>query len=336
MQSCIVSLAKSGFWDYQAYIVPPVTVIPLAIEVVMGVKNFYQEGMFCQEKWSELKEKIRSSYTQRPDEEARAAARRIASQIFKLVGCLLLMGGAACASVSFLPVSLAPSVACSALYAIGKIFIFSDHYKQRIIASFTPQPDEESIAARHRIAGMIVKTAVVGLAAIAILSIGAYAIVPLFSKFTWGVYLPFQTKEVVFGEYVFLGVVHGALAYHKWKQGNKSESLFHGIAAALATLFPPYYLNNDSMRLHHSFYGLIMMALPWRASKILGSLITFDSTLYMVASHRGYPEIDAYGRSVLRNYDFINLIADNFRCFCNTYSAAVVAQDLSDTIQNPG
>jgi hypothetical protein len=93
------------------------------------------------------------------------------------------------------------------------------------------------------------------------IALGAYILVPLLQKFSWAVNLPWQTKGVVLAEYLSMAVIHLGLAINKFIKKDRIGALFHLAATEAAIALPIFYWNNE-MRLHHSFYGLALMALP--------------------------------------------------------------------------
>jgi len=323
--SAINSFAKSGFWDYRNTIVPIAVATPLAIEGAILAKNIYQKPEYIKDKFTEWKDRFIKSFTPQAGETRAESIQRIAKNVFIALAALSLMASAAYLSVFLLPSALAISVAISSVFLIGKLFLNAKEYKKQIVDAFTAKPEEDPAVARKRILKNIIKTALVSAVAIAAIVIGATILIPLFTNgFSWSIALPFQTKGVVFAEYASLGLVHGGLAYSKFRKGDIAGGLFHLFGAALSFIFPAFYWNND-MRLHHSFYGLLMMALPFRATKFLGSMIVFDSSLYMLEPVRGYATAQDFVQ-----YDFINSVADNFPLFCNTYAASLIAQNIND------
>jgi len=326
--SAINSFSKSGFWDYKNIIVPTVVTLPLALNSISLLKNIYQNPKTVKEKALQFKSRIVKSFTTQPGETLRRGAIRIFKNILVTLLCAGLMGGAAFASISLLPASLSISVAISSIFLIGKLFFNAKNYKKRILEAFRPRADEVPSEAKKRITKNIIKTILIATATIALIAISTYVLYPLLTKgFSWSVHLPFQTKGVVFAEYAGIGAIHGALGYSKYKNGNKSGALFHLFAGALSFAFPTFYLNHD-MRLHHSFYGLAMMALPSKTAKFLGSLITFDSSLYMLEPVRGFPNI----YNTISGYDFINSIVDKFPLFINTYVPALIVENINKNI----
>ena len=80
------------------------------------------------------------------------------------------------------------------------------------------------------------------------------------------------------------------------------------------------------MRPHHSFYGLALMAMPSRTAKMIGSMIILDSLSYMLQPLRG--GVDASGK--FKQYDFINVIVDNFALFFNGFIGAGIAENINE------
>ncbi len=323
--SAISNFAKSGMWDYQKVIAPTAVAIPLAIEGVLLVKNFIQNPGYLKEKVVEAKHTFIDSFTRRNGEPTQDAVKRIVKNVFIALSCLALMGAAAYLSIHLLPAAMGISTAISAIILIGKLFVNASTYKNKIIEAFTAKPGEDPAIAKMRIRKSILKTVAATIILGATIAIGAHILIPLLHKFSWSVSLPFQTKAVVFCEYAALGLIHAGIAYSKYKKGDKAGAAFHLAATVAAFTFPFFYLNHE-MRLHHSFYGLALMALPSRPSKILGSMITLDSAMYMLAPIRG--GINARGR--FSSFDFINIIVNNFALFFNGMTAATITENIND------
>ncbi len=325
ISSPISSFAKSGMWDFKTSIGSAAVGIPLAIEGACLLKNMWQKPGYLKEKLLETQQTVLESFTPKTGEETREAVLRIAKNTFIVLACLAFMGAAAYLSIQFLPASMAISTAISAIILIGKLFLNAKAYKQQIIEAFTAKPEEDPLAAKSRIHTNILKTVALVCCVAGAILIGAYVLIPLLQKFSWSVSLPFQTKLVVFFEYAALGILHAGIALSKYLKGDKAGALFHLTAAVAAIAFPVFYWNHE-MRLHHSFYGLAMMALPSRTAKILGSAITFDASLYMLEPLRGgYVAPGDFVR-----YDFINIIVDRFPLFFKGYTAASIAENVND------
>jgi hypothetical protein len=314
----IYSFAESGFWDYRNQIVSIAVGVPLAVEGIQMIKHIYQKPQIIKEKWHESRQILKHSFSIQSNEKRADVIKRIAKNVSMMLGCVSLMGGAVALSIYLLPASMSLSVAISSVLLIGKVFLHTREYKKQIVESFTPYDGEDRRAARYRILKTAIKTGVVAAAALIAIAVGGYVIIPLFSQFSWHVDLPFQTKPIVFLEYAMMGLLHLGVAIDQFRKGNRSRAIFHLTSAALSLFFPATYWNDRVMRLHHSFYGLLFMALPFRAARFLGSIVTFDSLLYKIAPYRGSPECG--------QYDFINSIVDHFSLFWNSYVASILAQ----------
>lgn len=328
--SAITNFAKSGVWDYKNIIIPAAVGIPLAVEGVILAKTIYQKPHVIKEKWGAAKKAIIQSFTIQPGESQKDGILRIAKNTFILLSCLALMATAAYFSIVLLPSALAITTALSTIFLIGKLFLNAKQYKKQLIAAFTAQEGEDPAAAKSRIRKNILKAIAITLISAATIGIGAYIIAPMIAHgFSWAVSLPLQTKGVVFAEYASVGLLHAGLACYKWKKGDRWGALFHVFAAALSFIFPAFYWNTD-MRLHHSFYGLLMMATPFRSLQFLGTVVSLDSALYILAPLRGYTSVDALGFTRFNQYDFINTIVDNYPLYAGAYAGALIAQNIND------
>jgi hypothetical protein len=235
------------------------------------------------------------------------------------LGILGAMAGAATMALLRLPASIAKICAVASAYFIAKVACNAKNYKDQIVHAFTVQKGEDLGEEHKRIWINVCKALVLCAITALLVTFGCYLIPPLLlNGFSWSFTLPFQTPAVVFAEYASLGLLHGYEAIKSWQEGNKAAAAFHLVAAVMGFVFPSYYLSHD-MRLHHSSYGLLMMALPSRPLQYLGSIITFDSSLYLMYSK-------------YNTTDFINLIVANFSLFINGVGAAAIESDLSNSI----
>lgn len=309
----ISQLINNGMREYQQPITAFTAAAPLAIEGGILIKNILKNPRFPIEKAIELKKRAISAFTPQDHETTERATLRISKNVFLLIGFLALAGAVFYVSLHFLPMAAAIPVALTAIFYAGKAILGAPEFFKQ----FSIQPGESLEEGRKRIAKLILKVAVVGILSIGALALGAYVVYPmLMTGFSWRVSLPFQTKPVVFAEYAFVGLVHLGLAIHNYIKGDKQNALFHLFAAGLAFMFPIYYWNNE-MRLHHSFLGLILMALPFRATKFIGSVITFDSSLYLLGKRS--------------NFDFMNIFWGNFPLYAGTLSSAMLAEGVNDS-----
>lgn len=328
--SAINQFALSGVWDYRNVIVPIAVGVPLAVEGSVLAKNIYQKPQVIKEKLNDLKNKIIESFTLHENENRHVGIIRVAKNYFTLLSCLALMAIAVYFSVTLLPISISITMAISAIFLIGKLFVNVGEYKRQLIDAFTAREGENAEEANKRIRKNIFQAALAVIVTAATIAIGAYILAPMITNgFSWAVSLPFQTKGVVFAEYASLGLLHGSIAYHKWKKGDRWDALFHLFCGALSFIFPAFYWNHD-MRLHHSFYGLALMATPYRPLRFLGGMVTLDSALYFLEPWRGYISVDGWGWSHHNEYDFINTIVDNYPLYAGTYAASLLIENIND------
>lgn len=331
--SAIDQFALSGVWDYRNVIVPLAAGVPLALEGAKLAKNIYEKPEVIREGLHSLKNKAIDFFTLRPSEGKSEGIQRIAKNCFYLFLCLTLMALACYFSATLLPSTLAVTAALSSVVMIGKCFVNGAKYKEQLVDAFSRREDESLSDAKRRIGKNILKVALFAIGLGVAITVGICVLWPMISNgFSWAVSLPFQTKGVVFAEYASLGLIHGGLAYKKWKEGNKLGALFHIFAAALSFIFPAFYWNND-MRLHHSFYGLALMATPYRPLQFFGSLVTLDSALYFIEPWRGYISTTAAGLPQKNEYDFINTVVDNYALYAGTYAGALALEDANNTFE---
>lgn len=332
--SAINQFALSGVWDDRNIIVPMAVGVPLAVEGAILAKNIYQRPEAVRDGLVSLKNKIIEFFTLRPDEERSDGIKRIAKNCFLLLVCFALMALVCYFSATFLPTSLAITTAFSSVVMIGKCFVNGAKYKQQIKEAFSIREGESMSDAKKRIGKNILKVALFAIGLGVAIAFSVCVLWPMLSNgFSWMVYLPFQTKGVVFAEYASLGLIHGALACKKWKEGNRTGALFHIFAAALSFIFPACYWNND-MRLHHSFYGLALMATPYRPLQFFGSLVTLDSVLYFIEPWRGFISTNAAGLPQKNEYDFINTVVDNYSLYAGCYTGALAVEDVNSAFEN--
>ncbi len=324
----MTQLAKTGFFDYAGVIGPVAASLPLVIGTGVLVKKIYDNPKIIDQKCSELKEWVVTSFTPHGSD----AARRIAENIFKL---LLVLG--VCATIIYfsavlLPIAMAIPIAIQLVFRVGKFCVdYNENVKsiKKYFDSLKMGKFEDRAVWRKRVAKEIVKIVLPLVILGAILTCAGIIVSPLITGgFQWHLSVPFQTKAVVFLEYAAVGLLHLGLAARSWRKGNRAEALFHLFATALSFGFPSFYLSNNDMRLHHSFYGLILMALPSRTAKIFGSFVTFDSILYAVANPRG-----GFLNGKFVEYDFINTVLEQFKLFLALFSASLIVESISASIK---
>lgn len=320
MISCISSILEKGFWFSSPKIPPAIVSIPLAIESSALIYNTCKNPGFFKTKFIEAKGGVCDFLHQKEGESNRHAIWRRVYQVVAGLGILGAMAGAVKLAL-VLPATISKTCAVFSIYLIGKVSLNAKNYKDQLVHAFTAQPGESSSETHKKIWINVCKVLALCALAATLITFGCYILPPLIiNGFSWSVTLPWQTPAVVFAEYACLGLIHSYEAFTSWRNKDMASAGFHSLAAVLGFVFPSYYLSHE-MRLHHSSYGLLMMALPIRPLQFLGSIVTFDSFLYLVDP-------------LYNTTDFINLIVANFSMFFNGFSAAVVENDLNKSLQN--
>lgn len=299
----IIEFIESGVWDYREQIASIVPAIPLVIEGGTLAKNLYHNPSYLSDKAQEVKAWALHAFTPEEGEESSAAISRISRNIFISLVFTGITGAAVIGAALWLPSSMALPVALSTLIFMGK---GACHVPQ-LVEQFKVRADHDPAEEKKRIALLAVKAALV-LAALITTAVLVYSVAPeLIYGDIFSISFPFPESELItFLEYAAVGVVHLGLAAHKYTKGNPKEALFHLFAGALGFIFPLWYWQGPEMRLHHSFTGLIMMAIPFRPIQILGSFITLDSSFYMMVDYRNSSDImnviDHYPNNFIGGY----------------------------------
>lgn len=325
----IYNFVKSGCWEYKDIIGPAVCAIPLAVESGIFLKNAYQQPQILKKKFDSGKKFLVDAFTAPEKTTTKAKVLHVSKNIFITLLACSVAGTLAYLSIVFLPSSMAISVAMLSIFYTGKFFLEG----KKFLNNLKIQKDETKVQAKKRITVLVIKT----IAKVALLlTVGTvftlFVAKPLLiSGFTWHLKLPFQTNLVVFLEYASVGVLHLGLAGRSFLKKNKKDALFHLFAGALSFIFPTHYLHTK-MRLHHSFYGLILMALPYRSAKFIGTLVTLDSASYFISPKRGYFSVSDWGTKNFNSYDFINVLVGKFSALFKSYSTALAGQEINDTL----
>jgi hypothetical protein len=138
-----------------------------------------------------------------------------------------------------------------------------------------------------------------------------YLILQMREQFTWQISLPYQTWAIVWGEYASLAVFFLPQMTGRFRM----KHILYLAALMGCFIFPLFYSRqSEKMRLHHSFYGLILMALPVRCLQWLGTFVCLDSLMYMWLPERGY-----YNGDTFVSYDCINILWENLRLVYTLY-----------------
>lgn len=236
---------------------------------------------------------------------------------------LVVLAGVSCCPFFILPCAFAIPCALVAAYSVGKLFYTvqqNPKYIQKVqdyLKDAFQQRSDEDINVFHarrweaikRIAFCTFIFAVV----VTSTCIAPYLAIMLAkgsSIWALGV-MPFQSKAVVFAEYLFVGILHAIQAARFLKKEERSRAIFHGMAALSAVFFPFWYMfaPGAEMRLHHSFLGLVLQLAPWQAVRTLGTFIVLDSSLYCFTPQRGYqqPQLE-----MMTEYDYMDTVYENF------------------------
>lgn len=150
---------------------------------------------------------------------------------------------------------------------------------------------------------------------VCLLMIGAtmlmYIILEIVSEqFMWQIHLPYQTRSIVWVEYVSLSVFLLPQICGKFSM----KHLLYLVALMGCLFFPWFYSQQSDMRLHHSFYGLVLIALPVRCLQWLGLCVCLDSLMYVWFPERGYWKDETFV-----SYDCINVLWENVKLVYTLY-----------------
>jgi hypothetical protein len=209
--------------------------------------------------------------------------------------------------VALLSIYLSGKVLCSLCQASKKIRSIRDYLKE----GFKKGPNETLEAFRDRrwqVIKCIIKYTLLFSAATGVICFASKLISILRqAKSFWSItdQLPYQTQSVVMAEYFAVGILHLAQAICKEKADNKQAAFFHVLSAVLTFFFP---LHQMPTRLHHSFVGLALQLSPCRPVRFFGSMVTFDSALYLFSSDRALVD----NKGVIEHYyDYMNTVTEN-------------------------
>lgn len=320
----ITTISRSFVWENCAAIIPAtVIIIPLAIEIGCFFKNLYHDPKIIEKKWGAFKTTIHQAYHRGLNESEEEFHTRYKKNVILSAVALVALAGVSCCPFFILPCAFAIPCALVAVYSVGKlIYTIQQNPKsiqkvQDYLKDAFQQRTDEDInvfhARRWEAIKRIVFCTVIFAAVVGTACIAPYLAIMLTkgsSIWALGV-MPFQSKAVVFSEYLFVGFLHAIQAARFLYKGERSRAIFHGMAALSAVFFPFWYLfaPGAEMRLHHSFLGLALQLAPWQAVRTLGTFIVLDSSLYCFAGKRGYqqPQFE-----MMTEYDYMDAIYENF------------------------
>ncbi|MBI2742430.1 MAG: hypothetical protein HYX48_00740 [Chlamydiales bacterium] len=333
MTSSITSFVETFFWAQQDLILPAVLAIPAAIEATLFLGSCYQNREGIAERLKEAKVHLFDIYENKP------------ADVAKLAAVAVLLSGSIIAPFCLLSPTLALPSALLAIVGIGLLWEGAERVPGLIqdlsawtFETFTPKNEESERDYYLRIGGGVCKVLLVSALA---LSTGLIAfkaggiikaVIGMWATRPWSIpsLLPMQTPAVVLMEYALVGLCHLLLAVRAYQKDEKMMALFHGVNALLSFIFPAVYWRDEgsNLRLHHSFTGLLMQLMPFRCTKMLGALISFDSLLYFISSNRGHW---TYGR--FSNFDFMNIVVGNISLILLFYVAAGFIELASKKIE---
>lgn len=290
----ITAFIQSGMWEYRLPAAAFASITPVVIEAGVLAKRIYDCPSLVPEKIAEAKKWAVTAFVPNEDEERHQAIKRIAKNA--LIALAVVATAAAATTVAFLHLSplMAIPAALSAIIMIGK----GISQGAVLIGKFKTDPAKDPQEEKRRVVNLAIKTALVAAASIAFALLSGYVLSQMLYGTLFSIKFPPSLpnpKWMVFLEYAAVGLLHFGIAGHKFIKGHPKEGVFHLFSGALGFLFPACYWNDAKMRLHHSFTGLIMMAVPSRPIQFIGSLITLDSACYLVVDNRSI-------------WDFLNVV----------------------------
>lgn len=316
----IKSFSESFVWKNQGVIIPITAIgVPLAIETGFFLKKVFQDPGIIKRKLIELKNDIYFAFHQRENEsEQDFLKRRKRNIVISVIAAVCIAGAVACPFL-ILPTAFAIPAALSAAYAVGKLFLtiqrnpnlfrkvkefVTDAFKQRENESLKDfQARRWQAIKRIALYSLIFATAVTAIVVAPFISMSLSH-----ASSVWAAadIIPFQTKGVVFAEYLLLGAMHAVQAARYWMKGDKARAAFHATGALASIYFPFFYMftPGHGMRLHHSFIGLTLMLAPSAPVRTFGAFIALDSSLYAFADKRG--GVNACGK--FKEHDYMNSI----------------------------
>lgn len=320
----ISEISKSFVWDYKKAIIPvTVVAIPLAIELGCFIKNVYKDPTIVKRKFTELKLSLVDAFKRRSNENTTDFRKRFLRNITITSVATLAIGAAVAGTFILFPPAFAIPIALSTIASIGKLGLYiqknpniANKAKNYLVDAFTQRKDEIPHNFNKRRWEAIKKIALVTTVFAA--TITASFFIPGFiahslkAPSVWAIskLIPFQTKAVIFAEYLLVGALHGIQALRYKMKGDHARAAFHLTAALSAVFFPIWHMmsNNSELTLHHSILGLILQLAPSQAVRTFGSFVTLDSFMYVFSNQRGFSN----EKGSFSNYDYMNAVYAQF------------------------
>lgn len=358
----IKEFTVDGMWTHRQAMINISLGVPIAIEAIYLCKKIFQNRKAIHTEAVKVKNLITDSFTPRKYEKPEIAKNRILRNAGKVFAATLILGAAAAAPFLVLPTLFAIPYAVAAIATLGKLIANHKaienkfkHAVKVITNAFTVQPGETPEIAHKRIAKNVIKltVAVVLVAAITatliytiqtgLLASGFASMVQFFQNcpigqaissmmnqfgITGWVSFPQPSELMAYALYGLVALGHVVQSIRCYRNGDKGRALYHISGALLSIIFPMVYLlQGQSFRLHHSFYGLIAMLVPFRAFNFFGALMTADSYMYFLTPSRGYTTQQWWGDQ-LHIYDYSNIFIENIVLFFGVYIALSAFQLL--------
>lgn len=303
--------------------------VPLAVEMIWFSVNLYRDPNSLKENFligTEKLEKLTESFKLALDNTAPESQRQALKNISKAALGALFIAGSATTAYFLVPPAFSNAGALIAIQLSGKMWEGINQIPETIknasdyISDAFNKRENESVNEFEKRRSQAIKeiACYTALFAGAVAMVGGmgyvgYLLANAESVWQLSEALPAQTKSVVFLEYAFVGAAHAAQAVHNWSKDNQSGALFHLISATSAIAFPvSYIMEGGVVRLHHSFIGLALQLLPFRAVKCLGSAITIDSFLNSYLGWqglvRGQVLKNRLNETIVFQYDYQNAL----------------------------
>jgi len=333
----IGDFARSFFYEYRDYTLPTtVLVIPAAILIIRtGIQVYKNPGVF-KEKFHKLKNRIHLSFAAIPAETKKAHRTKVLKNTALVATFTLMSGGAIGLSFYQFPTPLAIPVACLAIIGTGNAISYSREVPSKIrkvktilTESFKPIENETAEEFKSRCSQMTKKIArysLAGLSLAALTGVGAYFAIQLMRAKGYWTPISLKTNLGVYATYGTLGFAHSLQTLYYFTKQNNPQIILHVTAAVASILFPLGHWLGDTMRLHHSAWGLLSQVAPSVVLQTFGIVIAGDSALYFFSRERCETPPDG-DYSFCENYDFMNTIVDK-RIFAMLSIAGLTLAEL--------
>lgn len=328
--------------------------IPIAIEAIVFVGRLIKNQEAISQNLLKAKGWFLDTFTSRPTETLEQSQKRILKNFLVALIVVSALCAGSIAPFFILPPLFALPIAVLTITSIGKLIANREaiankafEAKEFVWDCFTQRAGESKEESNQRITTNALKAALIGMLIIGASASLAYLIqagimasalsslLGWFNSTALGAQIsgyiegfskgslyndPPVTSLLIFCEYAFISFLHILQAIRNYDSGNKGRSFYHLINALISMTCPLFMLfNNERLRLHHSFYGLVLQLTPFRALNFLGGMITLDSMLYWAFPNRS-------------NYDYSNILTDHSSAFLWMLTALTSFQVLHEQL----